>query len=190
MSGQRAQQEAEVRRHSPARGLCCDVDSDSVFPQWDLWDLSALQTQSHSIGAAGNRSISSGCNETADADVQNPSSFFCRRALDGWIHKLPQETGDLESGGGDLAENNHGLLVSITNSASDLLSLFQFSYLFDSYLMSKSHTTPVPFPFLLWIQVRNRSLLLLPMMTTMIMMMMMCSRIQENQFLSSNPWVS
>lgn len=93
MSGQRAQQEAEVRRHSPARGLCCDVDSDSVFPQWDLWDLSALQTQSHSIGAAGNRSISSGCNETADADVQNPSSFFSVEGLltDGFINSLRKQ---------------------------------------------------------------------------------------------------
>lgn len=64
---------------SAAWGLCCDVDSDSMFPQWDLPKkrppttplLSALQTSSHSIGTAGSQSISNVWDETVHADYQN-----------------------------------------------------------------------------------------------------------------------
>lgn len=44
--GQRAEWEAEGRRQSAARGLCCDVDSDSVFPQWDLPEEASHNTVS------------------------------------------------------------------------------------------------------------------------------------------------
>lgn len=47
-----------------------------MFPQQDLWAsttqlLSALQTQSYSIRAAGSRSISNGCDETVDTGIEN-----------------------------------------------------------------------------------------------------------------------